>query len=70
MNTPLRRVVLAVGGLILACAAIAARADEIPWEDRSWAGIAQPFTDTTATPMDVPLHPGTKRWLKDNAGQL
>ncbi len=51
------------------CDAIAARANEIPWEDRSWAGIAQPFTETEATPMDVPLHPGTERWLKDNAGR-
>ncbi len=52
------------------CAAIAARQMEIPWEERSWAGIAQPFTETDATPMDVPLHPGTERWLKDNAGRL
>lgn len=52
------------------CAAIAAREAEIPWETRSWSGIAQPFTETSATPMDVPLHPGTERWLKDNAGRL
>jgi hypothetical protein len=52
------------------CESIAARADEIPWEDRAWSGIAQPFTETEATPMDVPLHPGTERWLKDNAGRL
>jgi TRAP-type uncharacterized transport system substrate-binding protein len=52
------------------CDAIVARADEIPWEARSWAGIAQPFTESAATPMDVPLHPGTERWLKDNAGRL
>ena len=52
------------------CAAIAARAAEIPWEDRSWSGIAQPFTETVATPMDVPLHRGAERWLKDNADRL
>jgi len=52
------------------CAAIFARQDEIPWETRSWSGIAQPFTENDATPMDVPLHPGTERWLKDNAGKL
>jgi TRAP-type uncharacterized transport system substrate-binding protein len=52
------------------CAAIAARRAEIPWEDRSWSGdITQPFTETSSTPMDVPLHPGTERWLKDNAGK-
>ena len=52
------------------CDAIAARADEIPWEDRSWTDISQPFTETSATPMDVPLHPGTVRWLKDNKGRF
>lgn len=52
------------------CGAIAAREAEIPWEARSWSGIAQPFTETPATPMDVPLHPGTERWLKDNADKI
>jgi len=52
------------------CEAIVARQEEIPWEERSWAGISQPFTETDATPMDVPLHPGTERWLKDNTGRL
>ena len=50
------------------CAAIAARGEEIPWEARSFTGMSQPFVETDATPMDVPLHPGTERWLKDNAG--
>jgi len=52
------------------CDAIVAREAEIPWEARSWTDISQPFTETSATPMDVPLHPGTERWLKDNAGRL
>jgi TRAP-type uncharacterized transport system substrate-binding protein len=52
------------------CAAIAAREAEIPWEDGAYTGILQPFTETSATPMDVPLHPGTERWLKDNEGKL
>jgi hypothetical protein len=52
------------------CDAIAARQHEVPWEDGTYSGIAQPFTETVATPMDVPLHPGTERWLKDNAGKL
>jgi len=52
------------------CAAIVARGEEIPWEARSWTGIALPFTESDATPMDVPLHPGTERWLKDNKGKL
>jgi hypothetical protein len=51
------------------CDAIAARADEIPWETGTWSGLPQPFTETDATPMDVPLHPGTERWLKDHAGR-
>jgi TRAP-type uncharacterized transport system substrate-binding protein len=52
------------------CDAIVARQVEIPWEERTYSGIAQPFVETEATPMDVPLHPGTERWLKDNAGKL
>ncbi len=52
------------------CAAIAARGEEIPWEERSFTGMSQPFVETDATPMDVPLHPGTERWLKDNAGRF
>jgi len=52
------------------CGAIVARQAEIPWEERSWTDIALPFTESDATPMDVPLHPGTARWLKDNAARL
>ena len=52
------------------CAAIAAREAKIPWEDGTYTGLLQPFTETSATPMDVPLHPGTERWLKDNQGKL
>lgn len=51
------------------CDAIAARQAEIPWEDGNLSGMLQPFTETEATPMDVPLHPGTERWLKENAGK-
>ena len=43
------------------CAAIAARKDEIFWED-SFTGLAQLGQDTAATPRDVPLHPGAERW--------
>lgn len=52
------------------CDAIVARQEQIPWEARSWTDITQPFVETIGTPMDVPLHPGTERWLKDNAGRL
>jgi TRAP-type uncharacterized transport system substrate-binding protein len=47
------------------CAAIAARKDEIFWED-SFTGIGQLGQDTPATPRDVPLHPGAERWYKEN----
>jgi TRAP-type uncharacterized transport system substrate-binding protein len=47
------------------CGAIAARADEIPWEEGTGARTA--VTETEATPMDVPLHPGTERWLRENS---
>jgi TRAP-type uncharacterized transport system substrate-binding protein len=52
------------------CAAIVARQAEIPWEQRSWTDILLPFTDSDATPMDVPLHPGAERWLAENRGLL
>ena len=48
------------------CAAIAAREEEVPWEKDNYTGIAQVVTETAATPMDVPLHPGAERWLKEH----
>jgi TRAP-type uncharacterized transport system substrate-binding protein len=50
------------------CGAIAARTEEIPWEKGTATDIRQVVTETDATPMDVPLHPGAERWLKDNGG--
>jgi len=47
------------------CAAIAARKDEIFWED-SFTGIGQLGQDTPATPRDVPLHPGAAYWYKEH----
>jgi TRAP-type uncharacterized transport system substrate-binding protein len=47
------------------CAAWAARAFEMPWEEGTYTGITQVFTETDATPMDVPLHPGAERWLRE-----
>jgi TRAP-type uncharacterized transport system substrate-binding protein len=52
------------------CAAFAARADEMPWEEGTYTGVRQLFHETDATPMDVPLHPGVERWLLDHAGSL
>ncbi|HKT16468.1 MAG TPA: TAXI family TRAP transporter solute-binding subunit [Stellaceae bacterium] len=48
------------------CNAFAARHDEMPWEEGTHQGILQVFTETDATPMDVPLHPGAERWLREN----
>jgi TRAP-type uncharacterized transport system substrate-binding protein len=50
-----------------ACAAFAARQDEMPWEEGTYTGIAQVFHETDATPMDVPLHPGAARWYMEHA---
>jgi len=47
------------------CAAIAARADEIPWDPNSYTGLDQLCRDTEATPLDVPLHPGAARWYRE-----
>jgi TRAP-type uncharacterized transport system substrate-binding protein len=43
------------------CAAIAARVDEIPWDEDAYTGLDQLGRETEATPQDVPLHPGAKR---------
>ncbi|HLI29061.1 MAG TPA: TAXI family TRAP transporter solute-binding subunit [Chloroflexota bacterium] len=47
------------------CDAIAARADEIPWEQGAFTGLDQLGRDTEATPIDVPLHPGAERWYRE-----
>jgi TRAP-type uncharacterized transport system substrate-binding protein len=47
------------------CAAISARAEEIPWDTSSYSGIDQLGQDTDATPLEVPLHPGAARWYRD-----
>jgi len=49
------------------CAAFAARAAEIPWEN-SYTGLAQLWRESPATPMDVPLHPGAERWVREHIG--
>jgi TRAP-type uncharacterized transport system substrate-binding protein len=47
------------------CSGFAARADEIPWEQDSFEDVSQVWRETNATPMDVPLHKGAERWLKE-----
>lgn len=46
------------------CAALNARAGEIPWED-SFAGVERLGRDAEETPLDVPLHPGAAQWYRD-----
>ena len=52
------------------CGAFAARADQMVWEESTYTGIDQVFTETDATPMDVPMHPGAIRWYEDHRGKL
>ncbi|HXQ52654.1 MAG TPA: TAXI family TRAP transporter solute-binding subunit [Stellaceae bacterium] len=47
------------------CSGFAARADEIPWERDSFTDVAQVWRDTDATPIDVPLHRGAERWVRE-----
>jgi TRAP-type uncharacterized transport system substrate-binding protein len=47
------------------CAAVAARDVEMPWEKMAGGNAIQAVTETDATPMDVPLHPGAERWLRE-----
>jgi TRAP-type uncharacterized transport system substrate-binding protein len=47
------------------CAALAAREVEIPFEKGTDGNAIQMVTETEMTPMDVPLHPGSERWLRE-----
>jgi hypothetical protein len=47
------------------CVAIAAREAEIPWDTDAYTGLDQLGRETEATPIDVPLHPGAKRWYRE-----
>jgi TRAP-type uncharacterized transport system substrate-binding protein len=47
------------------CAALAAREVEIPFEKGTNGNAIQMVTETEMTPMDVPLHSGSERWLKE-----
>jgi TRAP-type uncharacterized transport system substrate-binding protein len=47
------------------CAALAAREIEIPFEKGTDGNAIQMVTETDMTPMDVPLHPGSERWLRE-----
>ena len=48
------------------CAALAAREAEIPFEKGTAGTAMQMVTETDSTPMDVPLHPGAERWLREH----
>jgi TRAP-type uncharacterized transport system substrate-binding protein len=48
------------------CAALAAREDEVPFEKGTNGNAIQMVTETDSTPMDVPLHPGAERWLREH----
>jgi TRAP-type uncharacterized transport system substrate-binding protein len=44
--------------------AVAARNDEMPWED-NFPGSANLGSDADQTPRDVPLHPGAAKWYRE-----
>jgi TRAP-type uncharacterized transport system substrate-binding protein len=50
------------------CDALCARSGEVPWETGAYTDFGQLGRDGTATPMDVPLHPGAARWFERHAG--
>ncbi len=47
------------------CGALAARHDEMVWEEGTHEGVAQLGRETDATPMDVPMHPGAELWFRE-----
>lgn len=51
------------------CAAFDAREAEIPWEEGAFTDVLQVARETESTPMDVPLHPGAERWLRERSNR-
>jgi len=52
------------------CEAVVARRNEIPWTTGDYHGVAQVFADSRETPIDVPLHAGVEKFLRDNRGKF
>jgi TRAP-type uncharacterized transport system substrate-binding protein len=48
------------------CGALAAREAEIPFEKGTNGNALQMLRESDSTPMDVPLHPGAERWLREH----
>ena len=46
----------------------AARKEQIPWE-KDYSDISAVFSETDASPMDVPLHPGAERFWREYTGK-
>jgi hypothetical protein len=51
------------------CGAIAARDGEMPWEPGEHHNVMQVFGESDETPIDVPLHPGAERWVREHANK-
>jgi len=52
------------------CEAVVAREQEMPWTRHDYRGLGQLFTNSRETPIDVPLHSGVEKFLRDNKGRL
>jgi TRAP-type uncharacterized transport system substrate-binding protein len=48
------------------CGALAARETEIPFEKGTNDTALHMLRESESTPMDVPLHPGAERWLREH----
>jgi len=49
------------------CDALHSQAGQIPWEAGAYTDFGQLGRDTDATPIDVPLHPGSARWFSEHS---
>jgi hypothetical protein len=49
------------------CVALAAREAEIPFEKDTGGSALNMVRETDTTPMDVPLHAGAARWLREHS---
>ena len=48
------------------CGGFLTRQAEVPWEEGAYTSVGQVWRDTEPTPMDVPLHPGAARFLREH----
>jgi TRAP-type uncharacterized transport system substrate-binding protein len=47
------------------CAALEARKDDLPWQEKGPLPLADMCRNTAAAPLDIPLHPAAERFWRE-----